>query len=125
MSCNKPVISPAIEKRSGAVAVGLVGHRLQLLAAIGQSTREDCVAVFHVVVMRHRPRSPRRTPFAQFHDRIANAHLSVQDRTGATDLLLDYLGAKCMFKEVEEASGVLHAVIGIKLLQNFRLVAYS
>src|ERR1700722_17675264 len=103
MTRNIPVISPAIEKRSGAVAVRLVGHRLQLLAAIGKCTREDCVAVFHVVVMRYCPRSPRRTAFAQFDDRIANAHFSVQDGTGTTDFPLDYLGAKCMSEEVDEA----------------------
>src|SRR5262245_27623819 len=64
MTCNIPVIPPSIYKRAGAVAVELVGHRLQLLAAVRQTAGEDRVAVLHIKVVADGARSPRRAAFA-------------------------------------------------------------
>src|SRR5262249_5669087 len=64
MTCNIPVISPSIHERAGTVAVELVGHGLQLRAAVRQTASEDRIAVLHIKVVADGTRSPGRAAFA-------------------------------------------------------------
>src|SRR5579862_6355253 len=125
VSCEIPVISPAIDNRAGAITVNLVGHWLQLRGTRGQGLCEDSVAVFHIIMMRDGARSPRPPPFAQFHHRIADAHLGVNDDTVRASFILNYRRSERALQKVQKARRLLHAEIRIEILENFRLVVFS